>query len=90
MSVLFCSYESLIFIDQSEIRLFLCNSASNVWKIFGEVKKEDDSSAGYAVCDCEALYNFHSHKTRLQVGLWHVKENVVYFRFVKWKLKMLH
>ena len=47
---------------------------SNVWKIFGDVVKDNDSSDGYVMCDdCEALYKFDSHNTGLQIGLWHVK-----------------
>jgi hypothetical protein len=43
------------------------------------VIKEDDSSAGYVVCDdCEALYKFDSNRTGLQIGLLHVKGTVSY------------
>lgn len=37
---------------------------SAVWERFSEVVNEDESSAGYVICNgCEALYVYKSHKT---------------------------
>jgi hypothetical protein len=47
---------------------------SNVWE--SELVKEDYSSA--MSDDCEAQIKFHSHKTGLQIGLWHVKGTVAF------------
>lgn len=61
----------------------------NVWERSGEVVKEDDSSAGCVMCDCETLNRFDSHKTGLKIGLCQGNCRLL-FRWVKGKLKSGH
>lgn len=46
---------------------------SSVWERFSEVVKDDESSAGYVICNiCEAIYVFNSHKTGTSNMVHHV------------------
>jgi ureidoglycolate hydrolase len=56
---------------------------SNVWERFGEVVKEDDSSADYITCgDCEVHYKFDTVQRRTTGKRGAAVERVKSFKFL--------